>query len=430
MKYHLIGDQGISMSGIKKYLEFLGHTVTGSDLKTNGHKADNITPDIDLVVRSSAVNPGGAGWVEVEAAKKLGIKVIKRSELLGQLTKNKKLIAISGMHGKTTVASMVGLVLIKAGFDPTVLIGEKVKEFDDEVLRMGKSDCFVMEACEYDRSFLDFNPKILILTNIEEEHLDTYPGGLPEIKKAFIQYIKNVSSDGVIIACHDDQNILEVLDESNTKAKIVYYGKTANRYNELDFKLAIPGEHNRLNALAVVALADYLKIDQKIVKGVLEKFSGAKRRFELKGQFNGAEIVDDYGHHPTEIKATIEALSEKYPNKKKIVVFWPHQYKRIKPLLNNFAEAFDQANEIILKPIYFVPGRDEKLDVNSKNLADIIAKKNKNVRVIDEDDDIVEYLKRELNSNSVLLTIGIPPVYKIAESLLNKGKSNADQLHG
>jgi len=185
MKYHLIGDQGISMSGVKKILQSRGHLVSGSDLKTGGHDAKNITPDIEMVVRTSAVNPGSPGWIEIEAAEKLSIPVKKRSQILGEITLENKLIAISGMHGKTTTAALAGLVMIEAGLDPTVLIGEHIREFDNDVLRLGNSSYFVMEACEYDRSFLDFYPDILILTNIDLEHLDTYPGGLPEIVLTF-----------------------------------------------------------------------------------------------------------------------------------------------------------------------------------------------------------------------------------------------------
>lgn len=418
MKYHFIGDQGISMSGIKEYVAQLGNEVSGSDLKTGGHSKSNIDKSIDVVVRSSAVNPGSSGWVEVEAAEEMGIRVIKRSELLGEITKGKDLIAVSGMHGKTTITTMSGLLLIEAGMDPTVLVGERVKEFSNNVLRIGFSNWFVIEACEYDRSFLDFYPKILILTNIEEEHLDTYPGGIEEIKATYIEYIKNVSEDGTIIACLDDENVKEVLERSETKAKIIYYGSKSDNYKELDFEIGLPGIHNRLNALSVVALADTLKIDRETVKKVLNNFTGAKRRFELKGQFNGADVIDDYGHHPTEIKSTISALAERYNEKKKYVVFWPHQYKRVLPLLKEFSEAFDSADEIILKPIFFVPGRDEILGVSSEDLADLIRERKKSVKVIEKDEDILNLLRAEVNNNCVVLTIGIPPVYKIAEKLV------------
>ncbi len=418
MKYHLIGEMGVSMRGLKKYLQFLGNEVTGSDLKSTGHKAENVAPDVDLVVRTSAVNSGSPGWIEVEAAEKLGIKVIKRSELIKELTKDKKLIAVSGMHGKTTVTAMAGLVLIAGGLDPTVLVGDELKDFDDDVIRIGQSDWFVLEACEYDRSFLDFYPQILILTNIEAEHLDTYPGGLPEIKEAFMQYLNHLPDDGIIIACHDDDNVKEVLRSMKTKAQIIYYGFSAPTFNSLDFKLAVPGRHNILNALAVVALADNIHIKYDDVRSTLENFHGAHRRFELKGNFNGADMIDDYGHHPTEIKTTIAALNERYPDKKKIVVFWPHQYKRIKPLLADFGSAFSGADEVIVKPIFFVPGRDEKLDVSAEDLVLEVNKSKEIAKFIETDEEIVAYLKTKLNAGTVLLTIGIPPVYKIADQLL------------
>lgn len=418
MKYHLIGVRGVSMRGIKQYLEHFGHTVTGSDLKTGGHKAENVESDVDLVVRTSAVSPGSPGWIEVEAAQKLGISVVKRSELIKEITKDKKLIAVSGMHGKTTITAMIGLVMIEAGFDPTVLVGDDVRDFGDNVIRIGGSDWFVFEACEYDRSFLDFYPQILILTNIEEEHLDTYPGGLPEIKTAFIEYIDHVPDDGLIIACADDENIKDVLSRVSTKAKITYYGKKSDRYNKLDFALAIPGQHNVQNALSVVALSEQIGISHDAVKQVLAKFLGAHRRFEKRGNFHGADLIDDYGHHPTEIKAAIEGLCERYPDKKKIVVFWPHQYKRIKPLIHQFGQAFAQADEVIIKPIFFVPGRDEKLDIESGDLVGEINKVKNNSQYVETDEEIVDYLTKILDDKSVLLTIGIPPVYKISDQLL------------
>ncbi|MEK9156108.1 MAG: Mur ligase family protein [Patescibacteria group bacterium] len=417
MKYHFVGDQGISMRGLKEYLRDQGHEVSGSDLKTGGHRAGNVTPDIDVAVRTSAVSPGSPGWVEVEAAKGLGIKVIKRSELLGEITRGKKLVAVSGMHGKTTITALAGLIMIAAGLDPTVLVGEEVPALGG-VLRIGKSDWFVAEICEYDRSFLDVAPEILILTNIEEEHLDTYPGGLPEIKSAFIDYIKRVKSEGAIIACADDANIGEVISKSSWQGRLIWYGFGSEKYRSLDAKLALPGRHNLQNALAVIALAELLKIDRKAAEETISQFRGAHRRFELKGEYEGAPVIDDYGHHPTEIGATISALAERYPDKKKTVVFWPHQYKRIKSLLGQFAQAFSGADEVILKPIYFVPGRDERVDVSSDDLASKINEGGGKAMVMSNDDEIIRYLKKRLNEESVLLTIGIPPVYKIADTLL------------
>jgi UDP-N-acetylmuramate--alanine ligase len=424
MKYHLIGNKGVSMRGIEAYLKYLGHTVTGSDLKTGGHKAENITPDIDVVVRTSAANDHSEAKIELDEARKLGLKIIRRSEMIQELTKAKELIAISGMHGKTTITAMAGLVLEAAGFDPTVMVGSDVAEFEG-VIRIGKSNWFVLEACEYDRAFLDFYPKILILSNIEAEHLDTYPGGLPEIKEAFIEYVNHLPENGLIIACSDDKNVLDVLEKSQTNAKVIYYGFNSEKYNQIDFKLGVAGRHNVQNALSIIALADYLGIERKIVEETLSKFQGAKRRFELLGNFNGADLLDDYGHHPTEIKTTLTTLKEHYPDKKRIVVFWPHQYKRIKPLLNDFANSFKDADQAIIKPIFFVPGRDEKLDISSKDLVAEINKISHNAIYFGDDGELTKYLVKTLNKNCVLLTIGIPPVYEIIEAILKESNERS-----
>ncbi len=420
MKYHFIGDQGVSMAALKKYLAYKGNDVSGSDLKTTGHSAENIAKDVDFIIRTSAVKPGAEGWVEVEKAESLNLNVIKRSKLLGDITKNKKLIAISGMHGKTTVTTMAGLVLIAAKLDPTVLVGAGVLEFGGEAIKIGGSDLWVAEICEYDRSFLDIYPNICLLTNIDKEHLDTFPGGLPEIKEAFKEYLNHIPDKGLIIACADDKNVREVVSELKTKAKIIYYGFTADKYNKLDYELKIPGKHNVLNALAVTALADYFSINPVLTKNILSNFSGANRRFEKLGNLHGCDIIDDYGHHPTEIKATISALKERYPKKNRIVIFWPHQYKRIMPLLQEFGGAFDDANEVILKPIFLVPGRDEKTAVESEDIARLIESRGKGVkaRVVNSDAQIVDYLKGRISEKDVVLTIGIPPVYKVGQKLL------------
>lgn len=400
------------MSGLKKLLENMGHKVTGSDLKFGGHKKENITKDIDVVVRTSAVNPGSPGWVEVEEAERLRIPVKKRSEVIGEITKDKKLITISGMHGKTTITSLVGLTLIGAGFDPTVLVGEKLREFGNDVVYLGKSDYFVLEACEYDRSFLDFYPDISIINNIDLEHLDTYPGGIPEIVEAFSEFTRNIKKDGTLILYGKDNNLKKVAETIRSDIKIIYYEES----DVQGYKIKLPGAHNKINAAADLALSKLIKIDDDIIRKVFTSFEGAKRRLEYYGEAGGALVYDDYGHHPTEIKATITALGEKHPERKMAVVFWPHQYKRIKPLLNQFAEAFSEADFVIIKPIFFVPGRDEKLEVKSEDICAQIDQMKVEAVVLKDDRDILEKLK-SLSGEWVILTLGIPPVYKIAEEL-------------
>lgn len=420
MKYHFIGISGISMSAIADFLRSKGHQVTGSDLKSGGHSADNITQDIDVVVRTSAVSPGSPGWVEVEAAQKLGIKVMKRSELLGQITSDYELIAVSGMHGKTTTTSLVGLAMIDGGLDPTVLVGEHIQEFSGSALHVGKSKYFVMEACEYDKSFLDFHPSVLILTNIDEEHLDTYPGGITEIKETFKKYLQNVRPGGLIIANKENENVREVLKDLPQGVDLLWYGAGSGKYQEFSYQLSIPGEHNRSNALAVVALADYYSIASATLSKVFADFKGAKRRMEYWGELGNSLLFDDYGHHPTEIRATISAMKEKFPDKKLVVIFWPHQYKRIRPLLKQFSESFHGADKVFVKDIYFVPGRDEILDVNSTMLAKMISEGGIDAASFAENEDIHDQIAELSKQDCVMLTIGIPPIYKLWEEMIGE----------
>lgn len=425
MKYHLIGDMGVSMSALAELLKFQGNTVTGSDLKRNGHSRDNITKDIDFVVRNSAITDGSPGWVEVQEANRLGINIIKRSELIGKITKDKKLIAISGMHGKTTTTSLLGFVMRQAGLDPTVLVGEKVRDFNNKSYLIGKSKYFVLEACEYDKSFLDFYPEMLILTNIDKEHLDTYPGGIDEIKKTFIKYLQNVRPNGTIIANIEDKNIADVVTRANLKnINIVWYGKGSEKYQKLDVKLALFGEHNKLNALSVRAASDLLSVDLNSLKKSFSVFKGAKRRMESWGVLNNALLYDDYGHHPSEIKATINALKEEYIDRDIIVVFWPHQYKRIAPLIHEFSECFEGADKVYVKDIYFVPGRDEKLNVSSALLSEKIKKNGIWSKQFANNTDIIKELLSETKKNALLLTIGIPPIYEVLHDLKKMEKED------
>ncbi len=425
MRYHLIGDMGVSMSALAELLKIQGNTVTGSDIKRNGHSQKNINKDIDIVVRNSAITIGSPGWIEVETAERLGIKVIKRSELIGDLTKNKKLIAISGMHGKTTITSLLGFVMIQAGLDPTVLVGEKVREFNNKSYHIGNSEYFVLEACEYDKSFLDFNPEILILTNIDKEHLDTYPGGIDEIKETFIKYLHNVRPNGTIIANIEDKNLVDVISKANLKnIKIVWYGKGSEKYNKLTIELAICGKHNRLNALSVLAASNILSINDDLIKKSFRAFKGAKRRMESWGKINDTLLFDDYGHHPSEIKATINALKEEFIDRKIIVVFWPHQYKRIAQLFQEFSECFAEADKVYIKDIYFVPGRDKKLNISSDQLAEKIKKFGIWSKSFSDNADIVKELLSETKKHSLLLTIGIPPIYEIMQELKKMEKTD------
>ena len=408
------------MKAIAQILEKQGHKVTGSDLKLTGHSADNIVDGINAVIYTSAVTPESEGWVEIEAAKKKGIQLIKRGKILADLVKDYKVIAVSGTHGKTTTTSMIGLTLLKAGLDPLVIVGEEVADLGGTV-HFGKGDWAVIEACEYDRNFLYFEPTIAVITNIEEEHLDHYPGGLPDLQKTFAQFASQTKAGGSIIICGDDQNTLDAAELiTNDRVNILTYGLgDGNQEKILPFELAIPGDHNRKNVLATIAVAKLLKINSEIVKSAVANFKGAHRRFEIKGNKNGVVVIDDYGHHPTEIAALLSGAKEKYPEKKLIAVFWPHQYKRTKAFLNKFPEAFEKADEVIVKEIFFVPGRDVKLDVSGKDIVDLINKKVPGkAKFLDDDEQILKYLNENIISENVLVTVGIPPIYKIADKYL------------
>ena len=403
------------MRGVRVLLESQGHIVTGSDLKKDGHSPDNITSNIDIVVRTSAVNPGSEGWVEIEAAKKQNILVKKRSEIIKELTSDKYLITISGMHGKTTVTSLIGLAMEKAGLDPTVLVGEEVREFGG-VVRVGNSKYFVLEACEYDKSFLDFYPDIAVVTNLDLEHLDTFPNGWSDIMSAFSNFIDNIKNGGKLIYFNQDLRLKDIIQKARSDIEKISYD--ANNVKNID--TALLGDHNKNNISATVAVMNTLGVEDKKYFEVFKTFKGAKRRMEYKGEVNGMKVYDDYGHHPTEIRVTVKALRDNYPDKKILTVFWPHQFRRIESLKNEFVEVLSESDKVILKPIYLVPGRDEKGNVSSEDLVQLLNKNQKKAVVLKKDQEIVEKIKKEFDKDWIILTIGIPPIYKVADKLIEK----------
>lgn len=408
------------MRAIAQILKSQGNKITGSDLKLSGHSAKNIKAGIDAVIYTSAITPTSAGWVEIEAAKKLKIPLIKRGKMLAEIVKDKKIIAISGTHGKTTTTAMIGLTLKSAGFDPLVIVGEEVPELGG-VVYSGNGEWAVIEVCEYDRNFLYILPNIAVITNVEEEHLDHYPGGLPDLEATFAEFASQTTAGGTVVVCGDDKNTVDAVGLiKNDRIKIIKYGLDKNNdVSSLPFKLSLPGDHNRRNALATIAVAKVLGIEIKVVGQAIKNFHGAHRRFEIKGEKNGVVVIDDYGHHPTEIAALLSGIKEKYPGKKITAVFWPHQYKRTKVFLQKFPPAFDKASKVIIKEIFFVPGRDKKLDVSGRDIVELINQKEKNkAKFIDDEEEIVRYLNKNLATGEILATIGIPPVFRVADKFL------------
>jgi UDP-N-acetylmuramate--alanine ligase len=351
MKYHFIGIGGIGMSGIAKVLLEKGNKVSGSDLAENrqteelkrigaeifhGHLAENLTTDVDFVVVSSAIKPDNP---EIVQAKKLGITILNRSELLNEvITKDHKAIAVTGTHGKTTTSSMVASILEAAGFEPTAVIGAEVNALSGNA-KAGQGEFSVAEVCEYKRAFLDIFPHAAVITNIEEDHLDCYKD-INDIVSAFADFVTHIDTDGFLVIYGEDRNIDNAI--KNFKGRTIRYGQSYQNDwyledvnitghetsfsvisdgNRLDrFKIIIPGFHNVLNALAAIVVTKTIGVPTSAIKDVLSKFVGAERRFQLKGEKGGVIFVDDYGHHPTEIMATL-AGEENFIQTKRSLLF-------------------------------------------------------------------------------------------------------------
>lgn len=447
---HMIGIGGVSMSGIAEILVHWGFTVTGSNntdsellntLKNTGikiyigHNAKNVI-GADCVVYTAAVKSDNP---ELVHAKELGIPTIERSDFLGELTRcYQDTIAISGTHGKTTTTSLVSLCFIEALKDPSVQVGAIIKELGGNY-RVGNSENFIIEACEYVESFLKFSPKSEIILNIDNDHLDYYKN-FENIKNAFIKYVKLLPEDGHLVINADDNNCLDLPVYS--KASCIKYGIenddvdflakeiTFNndgfpefdvyKYNEFyaHIKLSIPGKHNVLNALACISLCDAYGISAENIKTALEKFHGADRRFEFKGTVNGAKVYDDYGHHPTEVLATAKALKNKN-FKKSWVVFQPHTYSRTYNLLDDFANALLSFDNIIVTDIY--AARENNIyNISSQDLVNAISKLGKNAIYISSINDCASYLKKNVKEDDIVLTLGAGTVTDIGPMIVEK----------
>jgi len=414
MKYHFIGICGSSMSGLAQVMQKLGHNVTGCDLLLEGgHNPKHITKDLDRVVFSEAVTPQSAAWEEIERAKKRNIPVISRSQLIGQLMQEKIGIAVAGSHGKTTTAAMIITILEEAGLSPTYFIGGEIKGRGNAAL--GKGQYLVAEACEWNKQFLNFRPKIIVITNIEEEHLDTYPGGMREIKKAFKKFVKLLPSNGLLVLNANDSLTPYLRKVVNCKVKTFSSGKIWP-----GLSLKVPGDFNLLNATAAARVCHELGVPHKTIKKALAHFSNVGRRFEIKGERAGVIVVDDYAHHPTEIKATLQAARQFFPQKRLICVFQPHQYLRTELLFDEFARAFENCDKLILSEIFCVPGRDPtRKKITTSDLAKAIEKFSQvEVVYLPDYNEIVKYLNKNVRQNDVILTIGATKIYQVGERFL------------
>ena len=456
-KVHFIGIGGIGVSAIAKMMILLGKKISGSDLNRSeitdvlekrgakifiGHQKGNLAKDIDLVIYSPAVPENNPERLK---AKELKISQFSYPEFLGELSKNYFTIAVSGTHGKTTTTALLGLILEKAGFDPTVIVGSKVKNFPEGNFRFGKSKYLVVEACEWRAHMLKLSPKIIVLTNLEADHLDYYQD-LDNIIFHFQKYIDKLPGEGKIILNVDDENLLRRLlphrkvisygikKPADLMAKNIEIGSGFQKFelsSELSspelhssISLKIPGVFNIYNALAASACALTLGVKPEIVKEILEQYQGCWRRFEineLKIKNYKLKIVSDYAHHPTAVKATIKAAREFYPNQRIFVVFQPHHHHRTKVLFNDFVRSFNEADLVIISEIYKVAGREEEKnqDISSKDLVEAIKKneKRKDIFYAQDLNEAKKIILANVQNNDILLIIGAGDIYKIINLL-------------
>ena len=442
-KGHLIGIGGVSMSPLAEVLHDAGLEITGSDIAESertsnlrgkgieifiGHDASNITPDTQFVVRTAAAHDDNP---EVIRAHEMGIPVFERTQAWGAIMKGyKNALCISGTHGKTTTTSMCTHILMAAEKDPTVMIGGTLPLLKAGH-RVGTGDTIVMESCEYYNSFLSFYPTVAVILNIEEDHLDFF-SGIEDIKKSFREFASHVPEDGYVVVNHDDENTMDAVKglERNivtfgltskadvyaknvirigslTKFDIMYKGKLFDTVN-----IHVPGVHNLKNALAAAAACICLGIKPTAIKYGLAGFSGAGRRFEFKGKFNGADVYDDYAHHPTEIAATLDAARQMGYDRV-ICVYQPHTYSRTKGLFDEFAAALGKADLPILCDIYAARETDT-LGVSSE----LLAKATRGAVYMESFDRIADYLREHARAGDLILTMGAGDIAKLAGLLL------------
>ena len=461
-RFHLIGAGGIGMSGLAQLLMKNNAIVAGSDQMPSdvitalrqmgadikiGHSAGNLSPETDAVVISAAVNEDNP---ELKSARQRGYKTQKYAEMLGELMGRYDGIAISGTHGKSTTSGWLVHCLKQAGVEANFIIGAKINQLDSSS-GVADSKYFVAEACEYDRSFLNLKPKIACILNIEQDHLDYYKDE-DEIVEAFGQFALGTKPDGVVIANGQDANVAKIITDSRFRGKYKESGgDNGIRYETFGLdencnfhaenialndglyafdvyhngellgatRISLPGKHNILNALAVVAIAVNAGLDSSQILQLLPEFTGMDRRLMLKGRFGETVVLDDYAHHPTEIRASLAAIRQRYQPKRVWCVFQPHQYSRTRFLLDDFAESFKLADVTIVPEIYFV--RDSqvaKKEINAQMLVERIRANETQALFIDGFGAICDYLKRNVTSGDLVVTMGAGDIWKVADEFI------------
>ncbi|MDA8387297.1 MAG: UDP-N-acetylmuramate--L-alanine ligase [Nitrospiraceae bacterium] len=455
---HFVGIGGIGMSGIAQVLHTMGYRVTGSDLKASemtgrlqalgipvaiGHSPANIK-DAQVVVISSAV---GRENPEARTAVRLGVPVIPRAEMLAELGRLKYGVLVAGSHGKTTTTSLIATLLARAGLDPTVVIGGRLNALGSNA-RLGRGDFLVAEADESDGSFLKLSPAIAVATNIDREHMEFFKS-MHALRGAFLEFLNKVPFYGLDVLCLEDAHLRGLLpdirrrvltygfrEEAGLRAVNVEKDAMSVEYDAVmkgkvlfRVRLPIPGDHNVLNSLAAIGAALELDVSPAVIRDALSDFEGIGRRLELKGRINGISVYDDYGHHPTEVRATIKSLKEACGASRLIVLFQPHRFTRTRDLMEEFSSAFDHADFLLLMDIY--PAGERPLEgITSEELSKAIknrdqkqkreTQKREKCAYVKDVSRALAWLSRNLRPGDIVLTLGAGDVWKVAEELVNR----------
>jgi len=456
---HMVGIGGIGMSGMAEILLQKGYTVSGSDAKMGetierlqqlganiaiGHDEQNIE-GCDVVVYTSAVQADEN--IETKAALEQGIPVIKRAEMLAELMRMKYGIGVAGTHGKTTTTTMIGHVIQDGSFDPTIMVGGKVHSFSKTNAVVGKGDIIVVEADEFDRTFLRLTPSLGVITNIEAEHLDIYDS-LEDVKNAFVEFANKVPFYGAVALCLDDPNVRSIIPE--IERRTITYGLTPqaqiravdieiDHFNSSfvvindgkklgEITLKAPGEHNVKNALAAVAVGLELDINFEQITSGLERFQGVFRRFQLKTDTDGVMVIDDYAHHPTEVQATLSAAREGWKDRRIVAVFQPHLYSRTQELYEEFGLSFFDAEVAVITDVY--PSREEPIEgVTGKLIADAAKEYgHRKVHYVEDKSALPEQLKEIIEPGDVVITMGAGDIYKYGEEFVEALESGITKL--
>ncbi len=425
--YHLIGLLGASLSGIANLLRAEGHVVTGSDERTTGHGADRLPAELDVVIYSEAVTPGSAGWPELEAARARGVPCLRRIEFIAARMAGRTGVAVAGAHGKSTTTALIGWILAEAGADPTVFIGADLPAFGGSG-RAGKGRFVVTEACEWNRQFLALHPTVLVMTNIDREHLDTYPGGEAEIIANFHQLASQVQTDGLIVANGDDPLVRTALDDA--PAPIRWVGRSDGSSDQITAVDQTPtgqlqitvnlqhagpkvlisplvGDHQAINSVLAVTATQHVGVSLEIASQALRTFPGLNRRFERVRDDAVLTVVDDYAHHPTELGATLRAARARYPGRRLVAAFQPHLSERTTDLFDRFVAALSLADRTLVLDTYEPAGRHVRPDAKqSPELAAAISARGGSAAASGTVAATETALRAELRSGDVLLTLG------------------------